>query len=338
MKLHKILWLLCISFILAACSTSTAATQTPTGQTPAASPTYTLAPLPSATNTPTPPPSKVILVAPQGSDPALAQSVAVLLGELAAAQGMSFEETSNLASAPEFTRVVVFINPGTEIKNLAGNTPNVQFVAIGALDLQPLEANLSQIIIQPEAPAFLAGYIAALVAPDWRTGGLLVDTPSTLQQAFLNGGRYHCGRCAPQYAPVVLFPVATALPKGSDPTAGWKAFKELDVNLLEVLYIDPALSDAELLAQFAGQDIGLIGGSTPSEDIRQKWIATVRTDSLSALKTLWPDLLAGKGAATLNAPLVVEDINPDWLSDARLRLVLEVVDGLKSGTIAPVVP
>ncbi len=340
MKSIRTLWTLLAAFmlLLGACSAPGTSTQPQEGLTPAASPTHTTAASPIATQTATQQPERVILVAPDNSDPALTASTAAGLTALAAADGLVFEQVSTLSTAPANTRIVVFLNPGPEIKDLAGNTPDVQFVAIGALDLQPLSANLNQILIQPEQTAFLAGFIGALAAPDWRVGGLVLDTPATLQDAFLNGGRYHCGRCAPQYAPIVLFPVVSALPAGSDAASGWNAFKKLDENLLEVIYVDPVLASPELLAQLAGEGIGLIGSGAPSDDLRPQWIASVRADSLSALQALWPDLLAAKGGSSTFAPLVVDEVNPDWLSEGRLRLVEETAQGLQDGTISPVVP
>jgi hypothetical protein len=331
-------WILfaALALALSACNTPGAPTQAPGELTPVVLPTNTQTPRPVPTDTATPQPGLVILVAPQGSDPAMADSTAAVVRELAAAEGMNFEQMTSLSTAPAMTRVVVYLNPGVEIKNLAGNTPDVQFVTIGALDLQPLDANLSQILVQPEQSAFLAGYIAALAAPDWRTGGLLLDTPNTLQQAFLNGGRYHCGRCVPRYAPIVLFPVAQALPAGSDAAAGWSAFKLLDEDLLEVVYVDPALSSPELLAQLAAEGIGLIGSRAPAEEIRGQWIASVYADSQSELRNRWPELLNGNGGFSVFAPLVIEDINPDRLSEARMRLVREAAEGLQNGSLLPV--
>ena len=69
---------------------------------------------------------------------------------------------------------------------------------------------------------FMAGYITTLIAPDWRAAGLLPDAPADLQDAFINGGRYWCGRCIPMYAPLVLFPLAGTQPAGTD-AAGWQS-------------------------------------------------------------------------------------------------------------------
>jgi hypothetical protein len=52
-----------------------------------------------------------------------------------------------------------------------------------------------------------------------------------------------------------------------------------------------------------------------------------------AIRNIFPDLLAGKGGQTVPTPLYLTDINPNLLTEGKLRLAQEVLDGLQNGTI-----
>ncbi|HEX7621053.1 MAG TPA: hypothetical protein VF359_07645, partial [Anaerolineales bacterium] len=77
----------------------------------------------------------------------------------------------------------------------------------------------------------------------------------------------------------------------------------------------------------------LISETLPSEDIRSNWIASIQPDLTSALQRIFPDLVAGKGGQVAPTPLFLADVNPDLLSDAKLRLAQDVLNGLQNGTI-----
>jgi len=53
----------------------------------------------------------------------------------------------------------------------------------------------------------------------------------------------------------------------------------------------------------------------------------------SSLQRIFPELLGGKGGQVVPTPLFLADVNPDQLSDAKLRLVKDVLNGLQNGTI-----
>jgi len=79
----------------------------------------------------------------------------------------------------------------------------------------------------------------------------------------------------------------------------------------------------------------LVGGQTPPAEFQQQWAATVRTDPASILKILFPDLLAGIGGQDHSAPIILTDVNPQYLSPGRQQRVEEVIQMLADGEIQP---
>jgi len=321
-------------FLLAACSAATPAVT----EAPTAGVIETTAP-PSPTPEPTSLPAKVILVGDTASSPAELQNVENQLAALTVAGNSTLVRQDGVTAVDltEDVKVVVWVGTAAGIGDLAAGAPGVQFVAITPAEIQPL-GNLSIIRSQPENGVFIAGYISTLIAPDWRGGALLPsDGPlgGQAQSVFTNGGRFFCGRCAPAYAPIVLFPVSAALPTGSPASAWQTAFTELNQNVIEVLYVSDAAVSPELLTALANMGITLLGSQPPSPEWSQNWAATVQVDASTLLETLWPDLLAGRGGQTLAAPVTVSDINPEKLSPGRQELVEKMIADLQAGLVGP---
>lgn len=332
--------LLCCS-LLAACSAGGDSTPVPTvAATGLPLATETVVPqtsAPPATVVPTPAQGKVILVAPAETG-----AVASALSDLAGASGLAFETRPALSpqEIPAETRLVVLLQAPQDLAALTSAAPQAQFVVQGGSDLQA-GGNLSVIRQLEEQRTFMAGFITTIVAPDWRAAGLLPDTPGDLQDAFINGGRYWCGRCVPMYAPLVLFPLAGVQPPGTD-AAGWQStLQELQNSVLEAVYISPAADSPDLRAALNAQKLILVGTQTPASGssegagAKANWAATLSFDPLPAIQKLWPDLLAGKGGQTVDASLSWTDVNADIFTLGRQRLAQEALDGLLDGTISP---
>jgi len=294
-----------------------------------------LSPVPSATITPLPLPGKVILVANPTVDPAL-QS---LLAELAGQAGLGLEVKPSLSGEqiPPEWKIVVIQSPPADLGQLAGAAPATQFVALSAEKLD-FTANLSIIILHPDQEAFLAGYVSAMVTPDWRLVALMPnDTPGiqVFTDAFKNGSAYFCGACYSALSPIVSFPLVASLPAGSDLSAWQSAIDGLRKNIIYALYISPEINNPDLLHDQAAKKTILIGGQTPPAENRPRWAATIRSDTASALRQLWPDLLAGKGAKAVDAPILVTDIQESFLGLGKQQLVENVRKNLASGQIYP---
>ena len=334
-----ILILACL--ILLACSSPTPETPAPSTPSPAATEiTETTAP----SETPSPPPTRsteiAILLAPPGSDPGQVEGLQATLAELASGAGLDFQLHSSLTPAeldPNL-RVLVALPPDPGLETLAASAPGTQFLGIGIPGLEP-GANLSVISGQgsgPDQQGFLAGYIAALVTPDWRVGALsLSDTPAGMaaRQGFLNGVVFFCGLCRPTYPPYLTYPMYVELPSGASPAEWQAAADTLKGSSVQTIFLAPGAGDEALLTDLAQAGVNLIGSASPPPALKNRWVATVSVDLDPALRQLWPDLLAGKGGADLSPSLEIGDVNPDLLSQGRQRLVDEFVENLQAGFI-----
>lgn len=340
-RLAICLWLI---LIMAACS-QPPSTPTPTSlATPLATENSELTPqpLPQPSLTPTPAVPLALLVVPPGSDPAEGQALQTLLEELVSAGGMQLEVRDTISTVdlePE-VRVVVALAPDPGLAGLAGTSPGIQFVAIGVPGLQP-GSNLSTISPQGTLPVetgFLAGYLAAVVAPEWRVGVIAASDTEAGQaahQGFLNGAIFYCGLCRQTYPPYNTYPLYVELPAASSPEEWQAAAGTLQSKAVEVAYVAPGTGDQTLLETLAEAGINLIAGQTPPPALQDHWVATLTASPLPALRQLWPDLLAGKGGASLPLTLEIDDVNPDLFSPGKQQLVARVLADLSAGFIDP---
>jgi len=292
-------------------------------------------PIPSATSTVIPLPGKVILVASPPVDPAL-QS---MLAELAGQAGLTLETKPSLdgEQIPPEWKIVVFQTPPADLAQLAAAIPATQFVTISAEKTESAP-NLSTVILHPDQEAFLAGFISAMVTPDWRLGALMPnDTPNNqvFTDAFKNGSAYFCGACRSALSPILSFPLVASLPAGSDLAAWQAAIDEMRQSIIYALYVSPEIKNPDLLHDLVARKLILVGGQTPPAENRPRWAATIRSDTLSALRQLWPDLLAGKGGNAVDAPIQVTDIQESMLGLGKQQLVENLRKNLASGQVYP---
>ncbi|HEX9011981.1 MAG TPA: hypothetical protein VF813_00645 [Anaerolineaceae bacterium] len=280
--------------------------------------------------------SKAVLVSAAGANSELEAA----LKELAGKAGLAVETRAQLAPGDMTPgwKVVVMAAPPANLDQLLSAAPQTQFLVFSAADIPTKAKNLTLVVSHREQEAFLAGYVAELVTGDWRAAGLLAsDTPlgGALQDAFLDGGRYYCGRCVPLNPPVAFFPLAASLPANSSPDQWKAAVDEMQKKILDVVYVSPEASSPDLLNYLAGQKVRILGGQPPSPEAQGNWIATLRIDTAASLRSLWPDLLAGKGGQAFSARIAVTDIQAQWLTPGRQRLVTEAIDNLEKGLINP---
>lgn len=328
---------------LAACgSTQAGSTPTDFASTADLEETQMLSPTAKETSAPTKTaePPRVLLVA--ANQPGMTQhaELEATLEELATKAGLEFE-TSPVLTPADLTpglKLVVVLPPDPGLAGLAAEAPDTQFLAIGIPGLAP-GANLS--LISPggfpaDQMGFLAGYMAAVVTPEWRVGMVGVsDTEQGVQtrQGFLNGVVFFCGLCQQTYTPFYTYPMYVELPVAASQTE-WQAAADVLVDkAVRTAFIAPGAGDDELLAYLAEAGVQLIGTSSPPPDAQDQWIASITPDVIPTLIIMWPDLLAGKGGLSQPASLTISEINPELFSPGRQRLVEEMVDNLASGVI-----
>lgn len=327
--------------MLLACSPPAPETPAPVTPSPVVmEPTDTVEP----SEAPSPPPTLstgvVVLLAQPGADSGLLEGIQAILEELAASEGLNFRiETSlDLSEIENDLRILVALPPDPGLESLATAVPGVQFVGIGITGLEPGN-NLSVISAQgsrPDQQGFLAGYLAALVTPDWRVGALSVsDTPAgtAARQGFLNGVIFFCGLCRPTYPPYLPYPTYAELPSSASPSEWLAAADTLLGSSVQTIFLAPGAGDESLPLSLAQAGVNLIGSAPPPPAIKDHWVATVSVDLGPALRQLWPNLLAGNGGADLSPSIQIGDVNADLLSQGRQRLVEELMENLQGGFI-----
>jgi len=297
----------------------------------------------TATPIPTLAPDRAILAAPDDSSSFELAEAQILIAELAAGSGLEFETRSEIF-ANEITsdiKIIVFLEQPDNLGSLAANAPGTQFVAISSKNWTP-PANGSIILKNEDHVAFLSGYLSALLAPNFRVGGLLVSENNQFNQAFNNGVSYYCGLCAAVIYPLNTYPVISQQPANSPPATWQAAFNEINSNKINVLFLPGDAASAELGTYLTGMDVAVIGNQAPPEELRSRWVATISSDGLSPLREIWDDLLEGRGGKVVNANLKISDVNyisvADglvWLSQGKMGLLNKVITLLRKGQIYP---
>jgi hypothetical protein len=318
---------------LVACQGPTVNTPSPVSiETPAV-------PSPEPTAPPSPTPTtlvgKVILISPDSAAAEMGETMAVL-EELAAPLGWKVESRVALdlnEIAPDW-KIVFVPQYDAALPEALASAPQVQFLVVSEQELTPA-ANLSVINKRIENQAFMAGYLSILITPDWRAAGLFSPSESTddrIIQAFNNGAHYFCGVCNSTYSPILRFPVVETV----DVNADWQpTMNALMDQIIYAAYVSPQSSAPDLIDYLVQKGEVLIGGTTPPEQARSRWAATVGIDVLAALRDLWPDLATGQGGKSVDAEVVIEDINEEFYSPGRQRLVEETLQSLEAGYIYP---
>jgi hypothetical protein len=63
------------------------------------------------------------------------------------------------------------------------------------------------------------------------------------------------------------------------------------------------------------------------------WVMTIRPDTIKAIQTAWPSLIAGQGGINVQSPLGIADVDPSLLTPGKLRLAQETLESLLAGRI-----
>lgn len=300
---------------------------------------------PASTESPTSSTPLTILMLPADMPQAEYDRYQTLVYDLAQANGMRFQVRNTLTAADitfegSALKIVIALPPDPGLEALAASAPGVQFLAV---DIPGLAAapNLSSVGasgLPVDQQAFVAGYIAGMVAPEWKVGILYpknTNSGTTARDAFTNGFYFYCGTCRNPFFtyPVGIYPILVGI-SSDTPESDYNGHADILIhNLVKVAYVCPEVAQPEMLSYMAGSGVLLIGQTLPSEDIRPNWIASIQPDLISAVQRIFPELVAGNGGQIAPTSLFLTDVNTSLLSDAKIRLVQEVLDGLQNGTI-----
>ena len=316
----------------------------PGSNTPSSVPTTQ----PSATEpgvvlTPTLDAPLAILVIPADMPAEQSDLYQTTFSDLARSSGLRFQVRNNLSSTDismeTSLKVVIAFPPDPGLAELANSAPQVQFLGVTIPGLA-VAANLSTIGsdgVPVDKQAFLAGYIAALLSPDYRVGIIYPkDTPegALAYTAFLNGMTFYCGLCNPQFPPWYKYPVHSEIPTDT-PEGQYPAYADpLKDYMVDYAYVFPSVATPDLLDAMAGYGLNIIGQTRPSDSLAPNWVASIQPEIIPAIQGLWPDLLAGKSGQNLSLPLFLLDVNPDLLSQGKLNDVQQILDELQRNEIS----
>ena len=324
-----------IMFLLSGCANGGNETPLPSTDTPVvASP-------PTEVNTPAPPPvdpGVIVLLWPEGADPAALSAIEGQLRTSAEGRGLVLETRSQLSleSQPPNLQMVVLGRPVQEVDQLVASMPAIPFLALGEFGLAPAQ-NLTVIRQSASSPiqAFLAGYIASVQSDEWRIGIISSSTAEGQQyrEAFLKGVIYFCGTCTPFYPPYETYPQFVEVPIGSDQTAMESAVGQLLARGVTLVHVAPELQTDAFLTYLAQNGLRIIGTAAPPAGLESNWVASVL---LSSQGSLSEDVLAVLDGNSL--PEIGDQIEISYtgISEARLVHFQEILEKLDTGQIDPV--
>jgi hypothetical protein len=292
------------------------------------------------THVSTPHPDLVVLLASSEANLSQVASLEVVVSELSGETGLNWERRLTLSSSELDSSIlmVIALPPYSDFEALAAAAPAIQFLAVGIPGIEQAEnvSVIGPLGMRHDHQGFIAGYLAAMITHDWRVGVIsLGDTPAGQAElvGFINGAGYFCGQCRPAYPPFLEYPMYVGLSE-EEVNASWRIASEtMAEGSVRLVYVSPEVESEALLIDLTQRGMVLIGGEEPSEEMKPQWVATIRSDPGQAVRDLWEDLLAGKGGASLQMPLVIEDVNTEYLSPGRQRLLEDTMRDLLAGFI-----
>ena len=302
MRVKHFLFTILIIVLLSACG----GTATETVAPPTAVPTIT--PPPTATMIPTPSTPLAILLLPADMDKTASDLYQKTVYDLAQGSGFRFQVRNTLSPtdlADPTLKVVIVLPPDPGIASLAPTAPGVQFLAVNIPNLTA-GGNLSVLAgdSQVEIPAFLAGYVAAMISDEYHIGMIIPKDNADAQRAFNafnNGMIYYCGLCRTFYITDIQYPTYIEVPADEAPSR-YGGYANVLINDRKVysIYVYPTLADAEFLSYIGTQGVFLIGTSMP--DPRPGgWVMTISPDTIKAIQTcLAQSDLPGRAGSTFN--------------------------------------
>lgn len=334
MRSRFILFIIVAGLVLGACS-NTSETVAPSSPIPS----DTSVPPPQLTPTPTVP--LAVLVVPANMDPETSNLYQKTVYDLTQASGMRFQVRNSFTSADiePGLKIVIAFPPDPGLVEIAATAPDVQFLSI---NIPGISAGGNVSVLgdnsQSTIAAFLAGYTAAMLTDDYRTGMLMPrDNNDAIQSlnAFANGRKFFCGLCRPNFFYNWEYPQFLEIGADQDVSA-YSAFADILILQYRVgtIFIHPGIYTQDLVDYIGTTGTYMIGTTSP-EQIPAGWIMTIQPDTIQAIQSAWPSLMTGQGGLTVQSPLGLSDIDPGILSPGKQQDVQEVLDKLQKGQIAP---
>jgi hypothetical protein len=283
-----------------------------------------------------------MLVLPSGLDQETSDLYQKTVYDLAQASGFRFQVRNALTAADVAEpglRVVIVLPPDPGVAALAAAAPGVQFLAIN-IDGLSAGGNVSVLggNSQVEIAGFLAGYTAATLTEDYRIGMLMPrdnNDAIRMYNAYVNGMKYSCGLCRPFYYYDWSFPQFIDIGADED-KAAYGAYADILMQRYKVrtILIHPGIYTQDLVDYIGTTGTSMIGTVSP-EQRPAGWVMTIQPDTIKAIQSAWPQLVAGQGGITVQSPLGLSDVDPSLLSPGKQQDVQQKLDELQAGLIAP---
>lgn len=332
MRVKTIFILLAIAICVSACGKR--GTEAPT-----VLPSETSTPAPTLTPTPSSP--LAILVVPADMDPAASSQYQTAVFDLSRDSGFRFQVRNTLAPedlSDSTLKVVIAFPPDPGIAAFAAAAPQAQFLAVNIPGVTA-GGNLSVLSNsgQVDIPAFLAGYVGAMLTPDYHVGMIIPkDNPDAARalDAFTNGMSFYCGLCRPFYYLDWTFPQYIEVPAEEDKSRyGAYADYLIIQRQVDTLYVYPDLATPDLLTYIGTTGALNMGVSSPVPR-PAGWVMTIQPDILKAIQSAWPNLVAGQGGVNVQSPLGLTDVDETLLTAGKRRLVEQTLQDLLDGRIS----
>ena len=324
-----------VIFLLSACSVGTP----PAGQV-TSTPEPTATPRPTAGPTSTPMAPMVILVVPADMNQAQSKDYQKAVYDLAQAQGYRFVVLNKMSEKEldPTLKIVIDVSPDVDIPGLAAKAPQAQFLAINLPNIKA-GGNVSFLggdKTSIDKVAFMAGYIAAAITQDYHTGILIrkgSPDADAITAAFTTGQQYFCGLCNPFAGPFNSYPLVQDIPDDAKPTQ-YGAYADILIHKqVDTMFIQPGVDAPELLQYLQTVGVLMIGTQSPTKSVNG-WVVTLEPNYLEAMKTAFPELVAGKGGQEFPAPLSFDDANTNLFSIGKQNNARQILDNLLQGSIS----
>lgn len=331
----------CLAWLVTACNVVSPVLKTPT-LTPSPSLTTTATSVPTATSTPTPEPPLAILLAPTGSDQVAVSSLQTSLNDIVTGQGVRWQvrQSLSLAELPPTVRLVVVVPPDPGLAVLAATAPGTQFLALGIPGLQPAPnlTIIDQAGTRPDRQGFIAGVLAAMLAPDWRVGVISLSDSiegRSARTGFLNGVVYFCGLCRPIHPPFYEYPLYFELPLTATAPEWQEAANYMVDHFAQTVYVFPGAGDEAMLSVLASGGVNIIGSGQPPETVSSSWVVSLTTDPFPIIQTQVEGLLNGSlsGGKSIAVPIEFSHLNPLLFSPGKQHLAEQVLSDLQNDFI-----
>jgi hypothetical protein len=335
------IWITCLGLLSSACGLVSPKNEPTLTASPSLAPTVT--PIPTLTPTPTPLPLTAVLLAPAGADDAKGR-LQTALNDIVTAHGLRWQIRQQLSPqdlVPEL-RLVVAVPPDPGIAQLAAAAPDTQFLALGIPELEaaPNLSVIDAIGDRPDQQGFIAGVIAAMLAPDWRAGVIsLSDTVDgrSARTGFLNGVEYFCGLCRPlnPHPPFYEYPLYFELPLTATSAEWQEAANYMVDHAVGTVYVGPQAGDETMLSILAQAGVNIIGNGEPPANVTSSWVVSMSTDPLAFIQEQVAGLLDGNltGGQSLVVPIQFTNINPATFTPGKQRLAQQTLSDLQTGYI-----